>query len=153
MNDVFWAMLSYSVAAVGVVLIFVFWFEAGRRRNRALQFMLVGTAVFGVLGIVITYHLAAQEGVSVGWLMLPAFVTIGLSIIVLVLIQLSPPMDPVHPAPPIPIDQLSEKTMREVMRGRNEAIDTLARRRMLADVDVKALKARPLGRLQIEEDA
>jgi len=38
------------------------------------------------------------------------------------------------------------------MRERNEAIKTLAERRMPPDVDVEVLKARPLGRLHVEEN-
>lgn len=151
MNDVPWAALSYSVAILGVILILVRWITDGRRRNKTLQILLGLTFVFGVLGVLVAYQLAAEEGVSLGLMMTPAYVMLALALVLIVIIQLSPPMEPVPEVPVVPIEELGEKALRYVMKERNDAIDTLAERRMLPDVDVKVLKARPLGRLHIEE--
>jgi len=147
-----WAMISYGVAAVGVVLILIRWFVDGRRRNGALLIMLGLTLGFGVFGVLIAFQLAAEDGVEVGSMMLPAYVMMALAVIVFVIIVLSPPMDPIVSAPPIPVEELSEKALKYVMQERNDAIKTLAERRMLPEgADVDVLKARPLGRLHIEE--
>ncbi|GAA1535793.1 hypothetical protein HD600_001591 [Microbacterium ginsengiterrae] len=148
-----WAMVSYGVAALGVVLIFLYWFTTGRRRNGSLQVMLVLTFAFGVLGLLFAYQLAAEDGGVSLVAMLPAFVMMPLAVVVFVIIQLSPKPEPEPAAPPVAVADLDEKAMRYLMRERNEAIKTLAERRMLPNVDVEVLKARPLGRLHIEEDA
>lgn len=151
-SDIPWAMLSYGVAAFGVVLIFIRWFETGRRRNGALQIMLALTFAFGVFGVLIAYQLGAEDGID-PMAMLPAYVMMALAVVVFVIIQLSPRMEPEPETPPLPVEELGEKAMKYLMQERNEAIKTLGERRMLPDVDVEVLKARPLGRLHIEEDA
>lgn len=151
-GDIPWAMVSYGVAAVGVVLIFVFWFAGGRRRNGSLLIMLGLTFGFGIVGVLIAHQLAAESGVQVGPMMLlPAYVMMALAVIVFVIILLSPPMDPEPDRPPVPVDELGEKAMKYLMKERDEAIDALSERRMLPDVDVEVLKARPLGRLHIDD--
>jgi hypothetical protein len=152
-GDIPWAMTSYGVAALGVVLIFIRWFETGRRRNGSLQIMLGLSFAFGVLGVLIAYQLAAEDGIDPGLTMLPAYVMMALALIVFVIIQLSPRMEPEPEIAPLPVEQLDEKAMKYLMQERNEAIKTLGERRMLPDVDVEVLKARPLGRLHIEEGA
>lgn len=151
-NDVPFAAISYGVAIIGVILILIRWITDGRRQNGALQFLLALTVLFGVLGVFVTYLLAAEEGFVVGLMMLPAYVMMALAAVVFVLIQLSPPMEPEPEAPVVPIDELGEKAMKYLMKERSQAIDILGERRMLPEVDIKALKARPLGRLHIEED-
>lgn len=146
-----WAMLSYGVAALGVILIYIRWFVDGRRRNGSLLILLGLIIAFGVFGVLIAFQLAAQDGVEVQMTMLPSYVMMGLAAVVFVVILLSPPQLPVVPPPPIPIDELGEKAMQYVMQERADAIDTLAERRLLPDVDVTELKTRPLGRLHIEE--
>lgn len=153
MNDIPLAAISYGVAIVGVVLILIRWIVDGRRRNGALQIVLALTLVFGVLGVPVVYQLAAEDGASVGPMMIPAYVMMALAVVVIVLIQLSPPKEPVPEAPEITIDELNEKAMGYLMKERSQAIDILGERRMLPEVDIKVLKARPLGRLHIEEDA
>lgn len=148
-----WAMISYSVAAVGVLLIFGRWWELGRRRNGALQIMLALAFAFGVFGLLVAYQLAAEAGIDPGLGMLPAYVMMALALVVFVIIQLSPKGEPEPEAPPIPISELSEKAMKYVVQERNDALGKLKERRMLPDIDVEVLKARPLGRLHIEEDA
>lgn len=153
MNDVPWAALSYGVAIVGVVLILIRWITDGRRRNGALQIVLGLVVLFGVLGVPVAYQLAAEEGADLGLMMLPAYVMMALAAVVFVLIQLSPPQEPVPEAPAISVKELNEKAMGYLMKERNQAIDILGERRMLLEnVDIKVLKARPLGRLHIEDD-
>lgn len=152
MNDVPWAALSYSVAILGVVLILVRWITDGRRRNGALQILLGLAFVFGVLGVLVANQLAADEGASLGFMMVPAYVMMAMALVVIVIIQLSPPMEPEPITPAMPIEQLDEKAMGYLMKERSEAIGILGERRMLPDVDIKVLKARPLGRLHIAED-
>src|SRR5690606_14459981 len=150
--DVPWAMLSYGVAAFGVVLILVRWFTDGRRRNGSLQIMLGLTFGFGAAGVPLAYQLAAEDGIDLGPTMLPAYVMMALALVVFLVIQLSPRMEPEPETPPVPVEELGEKAMKYLLQERNEAIKTLAERRMLPDIDVEVLKARPLGRLHIEED-
>jgi hypothetical protein len=145
-----WAMVSYGVAALGVVLILIRWFETGRRRNGALQITLALSFAFGVFGVLLTYRLAGEAGIDPGLTVLPVYVMMALAVVVLIIIQLSPPMEPEPEVAPIPVEELGEKAMKYLMQERNEAIKTLAERRMLPDVDATALKARPLGRLHIE---
>ncbi len=152
--DIPWAMLSYSVAAIGVVLIFVYWIVTSkRRRNGSLQIMLALVFVFGLLGVPVAHQLAREAGIDLGLMpLLPVYVMMGLAVIVFVIIQLSPPMPPEPDTPPIPVDQLEPKAMKILMRERNDAIKKLAERGMLPDVDVDVLQARPLGRLHISDD-
>lgn len=152
MNDVPWAALSYGVAIVGVVLILVRWVVDGRRRNGSLLIILGLVIGFGVLGVLVAHQLAAEERVGLGLVMLPAYVMMALAAVVIVIIQLSPPMEPEPETPAMPIEELGEKALKYVMKERNDAIDKLAERRMLPGIDVNVLKARPLGRLHIAED-
>ncbi|MGP6170266.1 hypothetical protein ACTU6U_07985 [Microbacterium sp. A196] len=153
MGSIPWAMLSYGVAAFGVVLILIRWFVDGRRRNGSLLILLGLTIGFGVLGVLIAFQLAAEGGADTGLMMLPAYVMMALAVVVFVVIAVSPPQAPIVETQAIPIDELDEKAMRYVMQERNDAIDALAERRLLPDVDIKVLKARPLGRLHIKEDS
>lgn len=152
MDDVPWAALSYGVAIVGVAVILIRWIVDGRRRNGSLLIILGLVIVFGVLGVLVAFQLAREEGAGLGLMMLPAYAMMALALVVMVFIQLSPPMEPVPETAVVPIEELSEKALRYVMKERNDAIDKLAERRMLPDVDVEVLKARPLGRLHIAED-
>src|SRR5690606_34550415 len=119
----------------------------------ALKIVLTLTFVFGVAGVLLAYQLAAEAGTGVGLMMMPAYVMMAMALVVFVLIQLSPPKEPVPEASAVSIDELGEKAMRYLMKERSQAIDILGERRMLPAVDIKVLKARPLGRLHIEEDA
>ncbi len=152
--DIPWAMVSYSVAAIGVVLIFVYWIVTSKRhRNGALQITLVLTFAFGVFGVFITHQLARDAGTRPELMpMVPVYVMVVLAVIVFVIIQCSPPMPPEPDIPPMPVDQLGPKAMKILMRERNDAIKTLAERRLLPGVDVDELQARPLGRLHISDD-
>lgn len=152
-GDIPFAVISYGVAVVGVILILIRWYLDGRRRNGALQIVLALTFAFGVAGVLIAYQLAAAEGIGLGVMMLPAFALIVVALVAFVIIQLSPRQPQQQAKAQVAIDELDEKGMRYVMQERNEAIDALARRHMLPDIDVAVLKARPLGRLHIEEDA
>lgn len=114
-GEIPWAMISYGVAALGVVLIFIRWFETGRRRNGALQIMLVLTFGFGVLGVLIAYQLAAEGGIDPGLMMLPAYVMLALALVVFAIIQLSPRMEPVAETAPVPVEELGEKAMKYLM--------------------------------------
>ena len=153
LNDIPLAGISYAVATVGVVLILIRWVVDGRRRNGALQIVLGLTFLFGGLGIPVAYQLTAEAGVGLGLMMLPAYVMMAAAVVVFILIQLSPSQDPVPEPALISIDELDEKAMGYLMKERSQAIDILSERRLLPDVDVKVLKARPLGRLHIEEGA
>lgn len=152
--DIPWAMLSYSVAAIGVILIFIFWMVTlKRRRNGSLQTMLLFTFAFGVLGVLVSNQLAGETEIDLGLMsLLPVYVMMALAGIVFVIVRLSPPMEPEPRIPPIPVEQLDEKAMKYLIRERNDAIQTLAKRRMLPNVDVDVLRARPLGRLHIADD-
>lgn len=151
-GDVPWAMISYGVAAIGVVLIFLFWFSKGRRRNGALLIMLALAFAFGVFGVLIAYQLTAAEGLEPGLMaMLPAYVMMALALVVFVIIALSPQMEAEADVPHVPVEELGEKAMKNLMRERNHAIKTLAERRLLPGADVTALQKRPLGELHIEE--
>lgn len=151
--DIPFASISYGVAAVGVVVILIRWIVDGRRRNGSLLILLGLMAGFGVAGVLLAYQLAPDDSTGVGLMMIPAYAMMALALVVFVVIQSSPPRQPEPKTPVVPIDELDEKTMGYLLKERRQAIDILGERRMLPDVDVKVLKARPLGRLHIEEDA
>src|SRR5690606_30239143 len=105
--------------------------------------------VFGALGIPVAYFLAGRDGVGMGLLMVPTYVMMGLAAVLFALVQLSPPPEP---PPEVALEDLDEKTVRYLLRQRARALDLLVKRGMLPDKDIDALKARPLGRLHIEDE-
>lgn len=150
-----WASLSYGVAIVGVVLIVVRWIGDGRRRDQGLRVALVWTFVFGALGVPVAFTLAAEAAEDPGLTMLPAYLMMGLAVIVFVLIQLSPPPDPAPERPTVSIEELDERGMKYLMRERDQALDMYWERHLDPDLNLdrlQELKARPLGRLHLQGD-
>ncbi|MBP2435580.1 hypothetical protein [Microbacterium amylolyticum] len=84
-----------------------------------------------------------------GLLMVPTYVKMGLAAVLFVLVQLSPLPEPQQE---VALEDLDEKTVKRLMTLRRWAIDTLAERGLLPDENIDALKARPLGRLHIEDE-
>lgn len=141
----------YAVAAIGIIALFVEWVRGGRRRSPGLRLSAVITFVFGTFGIPLAHMLAGRDGVGVGYLLVPVYATMALAAVLFILAQASPPPDP---PVEVELEDLDEKTVKHLMKERSKAIDELAKRKMLPDgVDVDALKARPLGRLHIDEHA
>lgn len=151
--DIPFASLSYGVAAVGVVVILIRWIVDGRRRNGSLLIILGLMIGFGVAGVLLAYQLAPDDSAGVGITLIPAYAMMVSALVVFAIIGLSPPKEPEPEAPVVPVEELNEKAMGYLLKERRQAIDILGERRLLPDVDVKVLKARPLGRLHIEEDA
>ncbi|MGI6879923.1 hypothetical protein [Microbacterium sp. gxy059] len=150
-GDIPFAAVCYAVAAIGVAVLFVRWARGGRRRTPGLRLTMTIIFVFGALGIPVAYMLAAEDGVGMGLMMVPTYVMMGLAAVLFVLVQMSPPAEPA--AVDIELEDLDEKTVRHLMKQRGRAIDELVKRGLLPDENIEALKARPLGRLHIEEDA
>ncbi|GAA2089499.1 MULTISPECIES: hypothetical protein [Brevibacterium] len=143
------AAVCYAVAALGVVVLFVRWLRGGRRQTKGMRLHLVLVFVFGALGIPVAYMLATRDGVGMGLMMVPTYVMMGLATVLFVLVQLSPPPEPKSE---IAFEDLDEKTVKRLMTLRGRAIDTLVKRSLLPDENIDALKARPLGRLHIEDE-
>lgn len=76
----------------------------------------------------------------------------GLAILLFILVQMSPL--PEMKVQEIALEDLDEKTVKRLLMLRGRAIDTLVQRGLInSDVaDINVLKARPLGRLHIEDD-
>lgn len=148
-GDIPFAAACYAVAAVGVAVLFIGWLRDGRRRTPGLRLSLTIIFVFGALGIPVAYFLAGRDDVGMGLLMVPTYVMMGLAAVLFALVQLSPPPEP---PPAIALEDLDEKTVRYLLRQRARALDMLVKRGMLPDKDIDALKARPLGRLHIEDE-
>lgn len=151
-----WASLSYGVAIIGIVLIVIRWMVDGRRRDSGPRVALVWTFVFGALGVLVAFGLAAEAEEGFGLVMLPAYVMMGLAVIVFALIQFSPPPDPEPERPLVSVEELDERGMKYLMWARNEALDKYWERRLDPDLNLdrlKELKARPLGRLHLDDEA
>lgn len=148
-ESITWAMIAFIVATAGLTMMFVRWLTEGRRRVAGARGALVVTFAFAVAAIPVAFGLAAGEGVAAGARMVPTYATAALAVVLFVLMQVSPKPDPV---PEAALEDLNDKAMAYLMKARSEAIDELAKRRMLGDADPDALKARPLGRLHIEDD-
>ena len=156
MDAIPWASLSYGVAIVGIVLIVIRWIRDGRRRDTGLRVALAWTFAFGVLGVAVAFALAAEADMDLGSKMLTAYMMMGLAVIVFVLIQLSPPPDPEPERPTVSVEELDERGIKYLMQARDEALDKYWERRLDPDLNLdmlKELKARPLGRLHLNDEA
>lgn len=151
-GDIPFASVCYAIAALGVVVLLVAWVREGRKQTPGLRLTMTIIFVFGALGIPVAYMLAAREGVDMGLMMLPAYVMMGLAILLFILVQMSPL--PEMKVQEIALEDLDEKTVKRLLMLRGRAIDTLVQRGLInSDVaDINVLKARPLGRLHIEDD-
>lgn len=148
-GDIPFAAACYAVAALGVVVLLVGWAREGRRRTPGLRLTLTFIFAFGALGIPVAYMLTARDGVGMGLLMVPTYVMMGLAAVLFVLVQLSPLPEPQQE---VALEDLDEKTVKRLVTLRRRAIDTLVERGLLPDENIDALKARPLGRLHIEDE-
>ncbi|MBM7674976.1 hypothetical protein [Gracilibacillus alcaliphilus] len=151
-GDIPFAAICYAIAALGVVVLLVDWVREGRKRTPGIRLTMTIIFVFGALGIPVAYMLAAREGVDMGLMMVPTYVMMGLAVTLFILVQMSP--RPEAKVQEIALEDLDEKTVKRLLMLRGRAIDTLVQRGLIdGDVaDINALKARPLGRLHIEED-
>lgn len=151
-DDVPWASVSYWAASFGIILMFIQWVERGRRRDSGTMYWLGWIFLFGILGVPFASRLADKAGVPFDFgMMTAAFVMMALAAVLCIVILLSPKPDPTPVAVPVPISELNDKAMGYLMRERNAAIDIYVRRQLGEERDAKALKARPLGRLHLEE--
>lgn len=149
-GDIPFAGVCYAVAAFGIIMLIAEWLRHGRRRAPGLRLAAVVTFVFGAVGIPLAHMLAARDGVGVGFLLVPTYVMMALAAALFVLAQLSPPPEP---EAQLDLEDLDDKTVAYLLKQRSKAIDELVKRGMLPDEDIDALKARPIGRLHLEEDA
>lgn len=151
-DDIPLAMISYAVAVLGLIGYFVYWLREGRTRVGGLIPVVVIIFVFGAIGIPVAYMLAARDDGDIGLLLLPVYVMMALAAVLFVLLLKSPRPEP-EVEEDVALEDLDERSVKLLLQHRGWAIDELVKRRMLPDENIDALKARPLGRLHIEEDA